>query len=460
MTRLNTKYFGTHVQTARQHRQLDVVAVDTAAAVDPDVQHQIENGENIELNEDWLRGYDSAFGWPHGYAAAVAEMGQYRLNPVNDEALRGRERDADASQMVMRDAPEQVWKTFAGLYDHNKSTTPHIGFDARTGEPVVMEGPTLTNIDLRGLGAMMLSRHGNTTVDVNLLDHTSQQNIELGYNHQNYRGAAQNGFEAYATGVTMRYNDVTNIGVDPLVGLRFFDSAKSLAASLLDVRPDTPTTVMRAALTFFAAATYDDQPLTTLIQLKRAQTPDALSAAGAERVKGFQALWDEKFRSLDMGWDAAQPDPAAVELLAGIVASRDAMVDVAMVIRAPDTHAVEFRGPEDLLMLGQTRASVLFYDSDVAPELPIALHHYAPGSGLIFYRTTVDRTRLGAQRPLMYGADLIYPVFTVGVNTDADDHTIVEKFAPYALSTLTNYYRGQAIYCTGAGAQRIWIPQH
>lgn len=460
MKRSNSAHFALQIQAARESQQLTPADVYEAAKVPLEIQAQIEKGAHTALAGEWLQGYDRIFGWPQGYAAALAEMNTHQLGPVSD-ALRGGVLDERASQEIMQDAPADVWKTFAGLADDAKPY-PVIGFNAATGDPVLLEGPILTNVGLKELGAMTLARSGHTTVDMNLTCHGSDAvNIATGYRGQKYRGAAENGVDVYATGVDVRFGKsaVTNIGVDPLIGLRSFAAAKALAAALLELRAGVRTTVMRAALTFFAAAKFDDEPLNTLIQLKRAQTPGSLSPAGRKRFQEFTAYWDEHFLTLDLGWDAAQPDPAAAELLAGVVASRDMLVDVDAKFDKDGTAAVSVVGPEQMLERYGQRPSVLFYDSAVAPELPLALHHYSPAIGLVFHSATLDRPRLGVLEPHMFGTDPLFVSHSVGI-TDSEDHAILSRYQGSALGTLTNYHHGQAIYCNSMGAQRIWIPTH
>ncbi|ART74340.1 hypothetical protein BTO20_37595 (plasmid) [Mycobacterium dioxanotrophicus] len=463
MTR-NSKIFGNFVRDSRERRGWGHEHVYETTSVPVETQDHIERGDpGVEVSDTWLHAYNHIFEWPHGYASVLADMGRH---PTKTEALRGSDRDVELSTALRYFTPQtdDVWKTFSGLYDRQRSWTapPFVGFDVITGDPVSLEGPTLTNVSVEFLHAMMLARHGHTSIDVNVMSWVAAHTITTHYGDEHYADAPLGQFELYTTGTLMDREHGKRIGLDPLIGLRSLTMAKSLAASLLELRPETPTTVMRAGLTFFAAASLDDQPLQTLIQLKRAQRQGSLSQAGEQRIKDFYAHWDEHFLPRDLGWELAQPDPAAADLLAGLVNARDALVgmDTHSTSRGLLSNKVEVVGPEKLLDRSGpgTRSAILYYDSSVSPELPAALQHEMPTAALTFFAATTDRPRLGAQHQYMSGAELLYPVYSVGITTE-NDCDVIAQHSSYNLSTLTHYHEGQAIYCDGEGARRVWIPR-
>ncbi|MCC9184377.1 helix-turn-helix domain-containing protein [Mycolicibacterium mageritense] len=450
----NSPWFAAYMRETREKLGWTQQQVHDAGGAYRQLQASVENGDADTVRDDVLHGYERAYGWPHGYATALAELGAHAHDPQPSDALAAGERDAAAAQgYIGREDPNIRWKTFTGLYDRDGGPFPYLGFDADTGDPVDLAGPALSTVTLNVLHPMILARHGHITIDVNVLDRETAGSLVSEYaGGTAYGGAAAQKIALYRTG-THQPIDAEPIGIDPLAELTSLRAARALAAALLSVRPEIPTTELRAGFTYAAITAFGGDRLCTLTELRTGHHRPASDGT-------FLDFWTAMYRPEHAGWALAQPDRAAADLLGGVIDARDRLLDFDVDARAdrsvvPSYTSVRTVPPREFLDFPDD-SSFLFYDSHVSPELPAALYSNWKHAGLLFYEVTVETSPNPSHPPAVPGPAT--PTFSIGI-TAADDRDVVRRHRYNGFGTITNLCGRQAIYCEGGRARRIWIPE-
>lgn len=476
---LNNAWFANYLNRTREQRRWSQQQVADAGGPYRQALAAIENRTETVLRSDTLRLVERAYGWPDLYADALAELGEYAEDPDRalPDSLRGGERDqaAMASSYGGHASESTISKTFSGLYKRPSSTDDgrrfvYVGFDVASGDPVFLEGPALTTVAFENLHPMILARHGVTTIDVNATGAEALKQVRE-YCHGQMSGVAQSPMKCYSVGLD-EFGADQAIVLEPLSEISSLSEAKRLAEELLAIRRHVETPAVRAAFTYLAIAAFGEDQLTTLTQLKR-RSVDPFSAT--EFGQRFGAFWKDFYDPAKAGPDLAQPDPKAYDLLAGVLAARDATMEVQIGRhqgqRYPRYALPEVVSAESLTCDAQGPA-LIFYDGAVIPELPAIQSIMHATEALTFYR--VEST---APLPVHNASDgdgaAVFrrqfsprlgkvPYYRIGVSS-ADDRDVVEQHRVGSVSTLTNFVSGngggQAIYCDAGRARRVWIPQ-
>lgn len=430
----NTTLFADFIRTTRVDVDLSQDSLHERGAPYRQLQGRIENAELHELDTAVLQQYDRAYGWPRGYAAAVAQAAAYSCGELVSDALsRG-------------DRP-----TLASLYEPETYCAPAVlGFDPSTGQPVSVTTPLLTNITFEDLRGIVDSRSGPLVLDVNVTDHRSVREVATGSlaverRRALYRSTAGEGSLHHISHLAKP------IAIDPLTALTTMSEARRLARALLAIYPATETTVERAAFTFMALAAFGKDPFTTITAL----------LTGAPLSADFAAFWDD-FRDLDsVDAELARPDLHACRLIAGLCTARTSALGLEIgrpfegQQRTP--HYSRPRTIRNDELVSATQDSVVFYDSLTAPETPACISCASIGSALAIYRFPSARlqSRAALSGP-MPDPDLM--VRSIGIASDIDDLTLVAQHEYDRLDTLTNLIGRYAVYSEGGTASVVWIP--
>ena len=152
----NTTFFADFIKGARTTANLTQDNLHDRGASYRQLQGRIENGDLIELEDGVLAAYDRAYGWPLGYAAAVAQAAAY-ASGAEAPAVNLAEGGNEGGHPGMAGHPAR--NTLAALYEPGRhSAPPAIGFDPATGRAVYIGPGILTNIAFRELQAVLNSR--------------------------------------------------------------------------------------------------------------------------------------------------------------------------------------------------------------------------------------------------------------------------------------------------------------
>lgn len=425
------------------------------------VQGWIENGNRDDADNVTLSGFDRAYGWPTGYTTAVAanffEVHGVELNP----ALLGDEADAALYPEAPERHPHSVRKTLtawrrSAVAEQYSQHHTCLGFDPKKGLPVHQQCALVTNVDFARLRAIFNPDRGTTVFDT--------QAVDLGTVEAVLGSVIETSYRAGELGPA--YTGKQRIAVDPLTDLYDLGDAKRLAQALMRVRPDIPTTVERAAFTFLAIAAFGGDPLVTVNQLKMRHKSPGLPRG--EVCNEFHEFWRTFFDAESAGAALAEPDLAALDLLAGILDARDSamLVEIGPVLPGTARRTPTYQPATTMRSstLTETEQTLVFYDSAYAPELPTCIAHLAPHRTTTFYRAT-QPTRAshflgGEDRPGSAFTPTIDPVIlrrSIGLTT-AHDLTVLSQHDREFMGTLTNFASGFAVYCDGGQARRVWIP--
>lgn len=454
----NSEWFANYVKGTRDHFGYSQQVVADAGGPHRQLQAAIEKGDEPDVTAGVLTMFDRAYGWPTGYAQALAELGVYAQKCELSPALEGDHHDAAA---LLDDRNQQdrnfgdVRKTFAGRYRYAErdagSGVAYVGFHPETGEPSYLEGPLLTNVGFDLLHPMILARHGVTTIDINVADEETVGRLGNLTSGHMAEGVGQNPIQWYRVGTNCPgLGSASPIAIDPLAEITTLSEAKALATDLLRIRPHVPTTALQAGYTFLAVVAFGEDVFGTLTELKRAGTdPHA-----REFTARFAEFWQQFYDPI-AGPDVARPDPCACDLLAGVMHGRSNGMEVRIGDFDGPRPRPRYQIPRTVTpashMAGDTAPVVVFYDGELVPELPIVQSHMWPTRALTFYKAYL--TPEGGVSPQLGR----YPHHRVAITT-ADDRDVVARHQRHKLGTLTNYVAGQAIYCDYGRAQRVWIP--
>ncbi|KDE96846.1 hypothetical protein Y900_029885 [Mycolicibacterium aromaticivorans JS19b1 = JCM 16368] len=454
----NTPAFANFLQETRDYFRFSQQKVADAGGPHRQLQAALEKGEEPEASSGVLLMFDQAYGWPRGYTQAVAELGVYQQTFDQPPALAGDEHDRRAF-LDYRGQPEHTvghaTKTFAALYrnaDHDSRTgAAYLGFFSDTGQPCYLDGPVLTNVGFNVLYPMLLSRHGITTIDIHVTDDETLDKLRFLTSGEMAEGVGHNKVHWYRIGTNRSaLGSASTIAIDPLAGITTLSAAKLLAAELLRLRPHVPTTPLQAGYTFLAVVAFGEDTFTTLTELKR-QGTDLKAREFAAR---FAEFW-EKFYDPQAGPDVAEPDRYACDLLSGVMFARSNGMEMSIGDysgRQYPRYDFARTVSQGSLMASDRPPAIIIYDGHHAPELPTVQSLQWPTTALTFYK--VDLGSTGVPHPSVGN----YPYMRVGI-TSADDRAVVAHRDPKTVGTLTNYVGGQAIYCTGNSAHRVWIPE-
>jgi hypothetical protein len=375
------------------------------------------------------------YGWPRGYAAAVAQVGAYGnclVEPVQGLADR----------------------SLAELYDPaGYRASPAIGFDPATGQPVGIDCATLTNIAFAELLAVIDSRNGATLLDTQLLDDRTRRPIIDGPSN----GARPRTFYRMTPDEGRLPGPATAMALDALTDVTTLAEARQLAQGLLEIRP-ARTTVERAAFTLLAIAAFGGDPFTTIRLLQEygpLLTPSRYNLP--PDFTEFMTFWDEFRKRHDGSAELAAPDLEALRLLDELSRSRESAKSIDM---GPPTSEGPRFGRSVLpatiraLMLTdgeRDQDPFIFYDGDLAPGIPVYFNNVASGATLTIYRV---RELPGLARL----SNLYLCRRSIGITADVDDLTIVKHHRRDHTDTLTNQFGRYAVLCESGRARAVWLP--
>lgn len=444
----NTTYFADFIKGARVAANLTQDNLHDRGATYRQLQGRVENGEPTDLEHGMLAGYDRAYGWPRGYAQAVARVGAYATGAEVPPALLGYAR---ADQPEPEGWPPNL--TLASLCEPGRySASAAIGFSAEHGHAVYLTYGVLTNLAFPDLAPVLNSRSGTVLLDTQVLDERSVSELDTTVHRDGarprtfYRLAADEGPLAQSRFV------VTPIALDTLTDITRLYEARQLAQALLEMFPAAGTTVERAAFTFLAVAAFGEDPFTTIRQL--------LNANG-EYLKAHEFLnfWASFCERCDVSQElAANPDLDALHLLDGLSRAREAAK--AIDIGGPPMSRAQRSARPDLpqtvrvLMLtdaDEQRDNIIFYDSTLAPQTPVCFNIIAGGATLAIYRVRDGQRLTQLSSPLA-----IYR--SIGVAPHADDLALVAQHRIDRVETLTNKFGPYAILCESGRATVVWMP--
>lgn len=437
----NNDRFARTVSEARERKNLSQDAIHAAGGPYRQRQAAIEKNEPGELTDSELAGYDRAHNWPAGYAKALAEIGEYECSGE----------------------PAAQTRRLSDLYGDD---TPHVttlGFEVGTDKPARVCGPVITNLPFHRLRGTIAARSGIAIIDTQIaspelvIDTRAQHYYPTVPRKHGGRDAQPN----YCIGTKADSSVATAVAIDPISGLSSLTVAKRFAEALLRVRPYVRTTPTKAGLTFLALAAFDNDPeqeksaLLTLSNLRKIPITADVTSRNAQ----FHAFYQQFIEPLNAGPDLAAPDPAAYDLLEGLVTARDNMFDIALDWQKSATYEQPNIITTETIL--DQQEGIVFYDSSQAPELPVALTFAWRPVTFTFYKLGDDpAARAGFRRP----GSTLWPIFdmedvdsSIGFTT-ADNSTIFAHDTT-KISTLTTYVGGQAILSEPSrNARRIWIP--
>lgn len=444
----NTPPFAEFVKAARSTVNLTQDMLNERGAPYRQMQGKVENGELHELEPPLLAQYDRAYGWPRGYAGAVAQVAAYGCGDLAGNALG----DEDRPHL-------------AALYEPDRyNAPPALGFDPATGRPVYPTRPILTNIAFETLRAIVDSRAGTTLLDINAADEQSLREVTVGTVARErqrvlYRTAPGEGPLANISHLA------EPIAIDPLTDLTNMVEARRLAQALLAIYPSTDTTLERAAFTFLAIAAFGKDPFVTITALL---SGGPLRLQGGPLLTEFAAFW-ETFRDQDsVHADLAQPDLQACRLLAGLSAARTSALGLEIGTFYEDhQRTAKYSRPtttRNWHLAVAEQDSLVLYDSLTAPETPACLNNAAIAAVLSVYRAPVTASTggstgfRGSWPVFAYLPDPLLMVRSIGIAPDVDDLTLVAHHQHDRLDTLTNLFGRYAVYCESSTATVVWIP--
>ena len=434
----NTALFAEFVKAARGTANLTQDNLHEQGGPYRQMQGKVENGELHELDTTLLMQYDRAYGWPRGYAAAVAQAAAYASGELADGL------------------PDEGRPHLASLYkpDMRSFASPVLGFNAATGRPVGADVPVLTNISFDVLRAIVDSRAGTTLLDINVGDQHSLHEVahgELAVERQRklYRTTAP-GEGALAYGV----GSCDPIAVDPFTDLTGMADARRLARGLLGLTSSNHTTIERAAVTFLAIAAFGTDPFDTI----------AAIASGGPLLTEFTAFWETFRDEHSLGAHLTQPDREACRLLDGLGRARVSALDLKI---GPHVEGHKrkptYSAPATMRSLVLTEPGqdcVVFYDSAVAPETPLCLNNSSIAAALTVYRAPTSEVRYSspARMAPAYLPDHVLMQRSIGIAPDVSDLTLVAHHHRDQLDTLTNLFGRYAVFCESGTATVVWIP--
>lgn len=432
----STTHFAGFIKAARSNFEVTQDGLHGRGAPYRQMQGKIENAELPELDEVALQQYDHAYGWPRGYAAAVAQCAAYWCGELVSDALA--------------DHPDRP--TLAAQYEPECYCAPAtLGFDPSTGDPVTVGRPLLTNIAFADLRGIVDSRSGPLLLDVNVTDERCARAVAAGELARErrrvlYRTAAGEGSLAEIGHLA------EPIAIDPLTGLSTMKEARRLARILLSIYPATATTVERAAFTFMAIAAFGKDPFITITAL----------LTGAPVSADFAEFWRD-FRDLDsVDADLAQPDLQACGLIAGLRSARMATADIEIGMPHGHPRTPRYTRPRTVRadeLVSATNDSVVFYDSLTAPETPVCVNSMGIGAAMTIYRFPSEYSHTSSRGVLcgpMPDPDLM--VRSIGIASDVDDLSILARHEYDRLATLTNLFGRYAVYSNDGTASVVWLP--
>lgn len=246
----------------------------------------------------------------------------------------------------------------------------------------------------------------------------------------------------------------STIAIDPLAGITTLSAAKLLAAELLRLRPHVPTTPLQAGYTFLAVVAFGEDTFTTLTELKKRQGTDLKAREFAAR---FAEFW-EKFYDPQAGPDVAEPDRYACDLLSGVMFARSNGMEMSI----GDYSGRQY--PRYDFARTVSQGSLMASDrpprrsSSTTGTMLQSYPQFSPCNGRQLRSPSTRSTSDRPESPPTPPACNYPPYMRVGI-TSADDRAVVAHRDPKTVGTLTNYVGGQAIYCTGNSAHRVWIPE-
>lgn len=251
---------------------------------------------------------------------------------------------------------------------------------------------------------------------------------------------------------------VTPIALDALTDITTLKEARDLAQALLELFPVVQTTVERAAFTFLVIAAFGEDPFTTIRRLQEGGRFAFQDRADFHPdLAEFREFW-VKFRERhDGSAELAAPDHEALRLLDHLSRSREAAKSIE--IGSPRTEGQRFGRAElpqtvrttTLLFGSEENENVIFYDSDVAPQVPVCLNSIAVAATLAIYRVREAPGLAWLSNPrLTYRS--------IGIAADADDLSLVARHRPDHVDTLTNTFGRYAVFCESGRAGVVWIP--
>jgi len=450
----NTAYFADFIRKARATAGLTQDQVHERGATYRQLQGRIEGGDAIELEAAALAAYDTAYGWPSDFAAAVARVGAYStgIDTLAPNLIDGQLDPADAATVS-----GSTGSLLSALYDPGRRiSVTALGFDPGTGRAIYSGWGILTNFAFRALRAVLDVRPGATLLDTQLLDATQVRSIVGNHDAPRPRnfyrlGSDDNPLAEYG-------HLITPLALDPLKDLTTLRDARALAQALLDQSGRVETTVDRAAFTYLAIAGFRSDSLSTITHIQ--ETGGVILHHGDPKSAAFGEFWAAFRERHQASADLASPDLAALQLLNGVFRARE--LAKAIDIGTPSSEGdrlgrntlPKIVRPLLLLTADAESDTVIFYDNDVVPQAPIVFAVAGgPTATRTFFRVRTVPGHLGrlTDPRLTYGS--------VGIAADADDLSVVARHQADHVDTLTNQVGRFGVFCVSGRASVVWIPE-
>lgn len=340
---------------------------------------QIERGAALDLTDTVFDKLDHAYGWPSGYAQALVD---FSVGEVNTPAVA----DLDS------------WPKQALL-----------GFAADTGaEFAIPASGVHTQLPVEALSSIVRTWHQLTLVD-------TQAIVEVG-ELQKLATWWENDLRGKVVSTTDQISTVQHVAIDPLPAIGSLADARRF---VLAIQPDIAIdSLLAAAATLLWTATLvragnNGVPADGLTALTSLAPAMGLGREDREWARNYR---DDFFSASGLSNAAAAPDIAAERFVAGLIRARDQLTNI--VARVDDSgYSWQRHAPETVSVIDLTGQTLVFYDSEISPELP-AIFAWAT-STLRAQATpplTLQRARLGA--PVTGAAGAVLYVEPCGLPTD------------------------------------------
>lgn len=340
---------------------------------------QIERGAALDLTDTVFDKLDHAYGWPSGYAQALVD---FSVGEVNTPAVA----DLDS------------WPRQALL-----------GFVADTGaEFAIPASGVHTQLPVEALSSIVRTWHQLTLVD-------TQAIVEVG-ELQKLATWWENDLRGKVVSTTDQISTVQHVAIDPLPAIGSLADARRFVRA---IQPDIAIdSLLAAAATLLWTATLvragnNGVPADGLTALTSLAPAMRLGREDREWARNYR---DDFFSASGLSNAAAVPDVAAERFVAGLIRARDQLTNI--VARVDDSEiSWQCHAPETVSVIDLTGRTLVFYDSEISPELP-AIFAWAT-STLRAQSTpplTVQRAGLGA--PVSGAAGAVLYVEPCGLPTD------------------------------------------
>lgn len=330
---------------------------------------QIERGAAVDLTDAVFDRLDHAYGWPSGYARALVD---FSVGEVHMPAVV----DVDS------------WPK-----------DPLLGFTTDTGEGfAIPTGGVHTRIPAEALCSIVRTWHQLTLIDIQGFDDIGAL--------VNLAAWWENDLRGKAVSTTDQISTIQHIAVDPLPAISSLADARRL---VLAVQPNIEIDrLLAAAATLLWTATlvragHNGAPadgLTALTSIAQAASRK-LASSFPEWARNYR---DGFFSESGLSNAAADPDIAAERFVGGLIRARDQLTNIVATV---DDSGVSWqrRAPETVSVIDLTDRTLVFYDSEISPELPAI---FAWATSTLRAQSTLPLTLQLAGRVPVNGGAVLY----------------------------------------------------